>query len=496
MPDLNKALQINDETNDSSRPIAAGEEAVDGDGRFVQVMIRDTVDPTGTDVDHPIGTEWLNTTSGETFRLVAVSGGVGTWVNAELAPHTHAIADTTGLQTALDGKAAATHAHAIADTTGLQTALDGKAPTSHTHAIADTTGLQTALDGKAPVSHTHAQSDVTNLVSDLAAKQPLDATLTALAGLATGANKVPYSTGPDAFGQLDLDTDVALAANSDTRLATQKAIKAYADTKVPLITQTRDPGTGDTQVAGTLWVNTTVGGVFMSLGSGRWVTMAAQQAMILAEDWITGAATGLLGWTNTTAQGGSATWDSTLQTSAIRGVLRLQVSSGNVNGRAMTSIYSAGTGPYVMSRGIGVQLKAQLDVLGDGTNPIRARLGFCDVLVGSSTAVMANGFWFEYDNAVSANWLLKTAAAGAVTTVVSSTPVVAATWLEMEARASLDNTSVNYSINGTVIGSVSATLPTAATNNFFPYVGITRATIAGNAARSLYLDQFIASYLF
>ena len=35
-------------------------------------------------------------------------------------------------------------------------------------------------------------------------KQPLDATLTALAGLTTGANQVPYSTGTDTFAQIDL----------------------------------------------------------------------------------------------------------------------------------------------------------------------------------------------------------------------------------------------------------------------------------------------------
>jgi hypothetical protein len=45
--------------------------------------------------------------------------------------------------------APASHVHAIADVSGLQTALDGKASTSHTHAIANVTGLQTALDGKA-----------------------------------------------------------------------------------------------------------------------------------------------------------------------------------------------------------------------------------------------------------------------------------------------------------------------------------------------------------
>lgn len=63
--------------------------------------------------------------------------------------------------------------------------------------------------------------------------QPLDATLTALSGLATGSNKIPYSTGTDTFSQLDLDIDGALAANSDARVASQKATKTYADTKVP-----------------------------------------------------------------------------------------------------------------------------------------------------------------------------------------------------------------------------------------------------------------------
>ncbi|MCE5291592.1 MAG: hypothetical protein LLG14_20465 [Nocardiaceae bacterium] len=40
----------------------------------------------------------------------------------------------------------------------------------------------------------------------LSGKQPLDATLTALASLATGADKLPYSTGTDAFSQTDLTT--------------------------------------------------------------------------------------------------------------------------------------------------------------------------------------------------------------------------------------------------------------------------------------------------
>jgi hypothetical protein len=86
--------------------------------------------------------------------------------------HTHTIANVTGLQTALDGKAATSHSHAIADVTNLQTSLDGKAATSHTHTIANVTGLQTALDGKAATSHTHTIANVTGLQTALDGKSP------------------------------------------------------------------------------------------------------------------------------------------------------------------------------------------------------------------------------------------------------------------------------------------------------------------------------------
>jgi hypothetical protein len=72
--------------------------------------------------------------------------------------HTQAISTVTGLQSALDAKAAAVHAHTVADTTGLQAALDAKAASIHGHAIADTTGLQTALDAKAAAVHAHNEA--------------------------------------------------------------------------------------------------------------------------------------------------------------------------------------------------------------------------------------------------------------------------------------------------------------------------------------------------
>ena len=62
--------------------------------------------------------------------------------------HTHAVADVTGLQTTLNGKALLSHAHAIADVTGLQTAIDNsgiKAGVQWTDRHTTSTGNQYAV---------------------------------------------------------------------------------------------------------------------------------------------------------------------------------------------------------------------------------------------------------------------------------------------------------------------------------------------------------------
>lgn len=107
--------------------------------------------------------------------------------------HTHAYGDITG--TPALGTAAALNVPASGNAAsgevvkGSDTRLsDARTPTTHSHAISDTTGLQTALDGKAASSHTHAQSDITNLVTDLAAKADESVTITAGVGLSGGGD--------------------------------------------------------------------------------------------------------------------------------------------------------------------------------------------------------------------------------------------------------------------------------------------------------------------
>lgn len=62
--------------------------------------------------------------------------------------HLHDLDEITGLQAALDTKAAIDHTHPISDVTGLQTALNGKSNVGHGHQLADTAGLQGELDAR------------------------------------------------------------------------------------------------------------------------------------------------------------------------------------------------------------------------------------------------------------------------------------------------------------------------------------------------------------
>lgn len=99
-----------------------------------------------------IGAGTSNLTIGTTASTAKAGNYVPTYAEVTGKPstfapsaHTHAIADVTGLQTALDGKQAS---GSYATSTELTNGLAGKANTSHTHTIANVTGLQTALDGK------------------------------------------------------------------------------------------------------------------------------------------------------------------------------------------------------------------------------------------------------------------------------------------------------------------------------------------------------------
>jgi hypothetical protein len=112
----------------------------------------------------------ISTSQVSGLATVATSGsasdlGAGTLPAARLPTHTHAIADVTNLQTALDGKqesgsyASATHAHAASDVTSgtLDIARIPTGSTSSTVCIGNDARLS---DARTPSAHTHPLSDL------------------------------------------------------------------------------------------------------------------------------------------------------------------------------------------------------------------------------------------------------------------------------------------------------------------------------------------------
>lgn len=101
-------------------------------------------------------------------------GGVSSWNDLTDKPstfppstHTHAIADTTGLQAALDGKqaagsyAAATHTHDAASITSGTLAL-ARIPTGTTSSTVCVGNDSRLSDSRIPTTHTHAAADITS----------------------------------------------------------------------------------------------------------------------------------------------------------------------------------------------------------------------------------------------------------------------------------------------------------------------------------------------
>lgn len=158
-----------------------------------------------------------------------------TGVPAEFPPeaHAHEISDVTGLQTALNGKAASSHSHAISDVTGLQTALDGKAASSHSHAISNVTGLQSALDGKQPVGSYEASGTAASAVSahELASDPHPQYTSAAEAAAAAPVQSVAGRTGAVTLAKADVglgNVDNTSDANKPISTATQSALDGKA----------------------------------------------------------------------------------------------------------------------------------------------------------------------------------------------------------------------------------------------------------------------------
>lgn len=125
--------------------------------------------------------------------LEAGGGGGGTWGSI-----TGTLSSQIDLQAALDAKATTSHSHIIADTTGLQAALDGKQPLSAVLTATTASFLladETKLDGIAAGAEVNVPTDLTYTAATrvLASSTGTDATLPLFTS--TDAGLTPLSGG-------------------------------------------------------------------------------------------------------------------------------------------------------------------------------------------------------------------------------------------------------------------------------------------------------------
>ena len=194
-----------------------------------------------------------------------------------LASHSHIIADTTGLQTALDGKSATGHTHLEADITDL----GNYTTVGHTHVEADITDL----GSYASASHTHLEADITDLGNyTTVGHTHVEADITDLGNYSTVGHTHLKADVTDLAAIEDSDFSAAEGFMRKTGAGAYEAIKSNLSAVVA-------PTVNDDTGAG------------YAIGS-RWIDVTADKEYVCLD--VTAAAAV---WTETTGAGGGGGGD-------------------------------------------------------------------------------------------------------------------------------------------------------------------------------------------
>ncbi|MFY9345588.1 MAG: hypothetical protein WAT39_24065 [Planctomycetota bacterium] len=168
-------------------------------------------------------------------------------------------------------------------------------------------------------------------------------------------------------------------------------------------------------------------------------------------------------WASVVGSSGAAY--STAGSSGHPGVLR--VSSGATAGGYVTTYDSASSTTLWNA----TTWETVVYLSGTWTSGGKVRIGFSN---GTATTDPSNGVFFEYDQALSANWRIRCGNAGTYTTTTSSTAVAFSAWLKL--KITWDGTTVTFYVNGTSIGTITTNVPTAVlAQSYFAYGNVTNA---------------------
>lgn len=230
-----------DNTSDANKPVStATQTALDGkqplDSDLTAIA---AVSPSNDDVLQRKSGAWINRTPAQLktdLVLVKADVGLGTVDNTSDANKPVSTAQQTALNLkanlaspALTGTPTAPTPAAATNTTQIATTAFVR--TEVANLVAAAPGTLDTLDELAAALGDDPNF-ATSIATNLAGKQPLDADLTALAGVTSAANKLPYFTGAGAatvtdlssFGRTLIDDADAIAARSTLGLGTAATI--------------------------------------------------------------------------------------------------------------------------------------------------------------------------------------------------------------------------------------------------------------------------------
>jgi hypothetical protein len=392
--------------------------------------------------------------------------------------HAHAVSDVTGLDASLSGKADAAHGHAITDITDLSATLAGKANTTHSHIVGDVTGLQSALNSKADTSHTHTAAEITDLSTTLAAYTPMARQITTDTGSLSGGG--------------DLSVDRSLQLTGDA--ATPGNNKYY--------------GTNDSGDKGfhTLPAGAAAAEVTADTSAHRLITGSTVQEALTAADaallcggfspthlaafhHLAGSLGGSIFAAVVSGSGANA---ATVDTDYIRntdamGVIRL--SSGSpATGCALRGLGSTQLVVHEDGKTLQLVSRVQLDTLiATGSHEFFVWGGLTAGTAATTNPDTTVGVYWIYDK-TSANWQLRRHLSSSTDTVDTGIPVAVDTWYDMALTVTGDSSQSSVDMTLSINGVAVATLDTLPAFVSYNAVAAAIQRKLGTGARYLYLD--------
>lgn len=391
--------------------------------------------------------------------------------------HDHAIGDVTGLGAALANKADTTHSHAISDITDLSTTLAAKASTAHSHIVGDVTGLQSALDGKADASHTHTAAAITDLSTTLAAYAPTARQITGTGSLSGGGDL-------SADRSLQLTGDAGAPGNNKYYGTNSSGDKGFH--ALPSGAAAADV-TADTS-AHRLVTGSTVQAALASADAAI-LRGGFLPAYLAAFHHLAGGAASSIFAPVTSGSGANA---ATVDTDYIRntdamGVIRL--SSGTpAAGAALRGLGSTHLVVHEDGKTLQLVSRVQLDTLiATGSHEFFVWGGLTAGTAATTNPDTTVGVYWIYDK-TSANWQLRRRLSSSTDTVDTGIPVAVDTWYDMALTVTGDSSQSSVDMALSINGAAVATLDTLPAFVSYNAVAAAIQRKLGTGARYLYLD--------